>query len=81
MLKIHSLPRIVFPLFTMALLLAGLFVSNGVVGGLLLIALGGVLGWLVALSWTLITPTAKLVRSLLVIFVLAYAIGRMTGRV
>lgn len=65
----------------MALLLAGLFVENGVIGGVLLGLLALLLGWLVALSWTLITPTAKAVRTLLVIFVLAYAFGRVTGRV
>ena len=70
-----------FPLFTMALLLAGLFVENGLIGGAFLLALAALLGWLVALSWTLITPTAKAVRTLLVLFVTVYAIGRMTGRV
>ncbi|MEY2634481.1 MAG: hypothetical protein RIS75_421 [Actinomycetota bacterium] len=79
LLFIHGLPRIVFPLFTAALLLAGLF-APAVLGGILLLILALILWWLVALSWRLLTPTAKAMRTILLFVVVAYAIGRFTGR-
>ena len=80
LLKIHSLPRFVFPLFTLVLLLLGLFLESGVLGGIFLIALALALGWLVALSWQLLTPSARLMRSLLLLIVTGYAVARMLGR-
>lgn len=80
LLFIHSLPRWVFPVFTALLLLGGLFVANGVIGGVLLLLLAVVLGWLVALSWSLLTPTARVMRVLVLGVTIGYAIGRFTGR-
>ena len=79
LLFIHSLPRFVFPLVTAAILLGGLFATNSQVGGLLLILLGLILGWLIALSWALLTPTARVVRSLMLVVVFSYAISRLVG--
>lgn len=80
LLFIHSLPRWVFPVFTALLLLGGLFVANGLIGGVLLLLLAVVLGWLVALSWSLLTPTARLMRVLVLCVTIGYAIGRFTGK-
>jgi hypothetical protein len=79
LLFIHSLPKIVFPLFTAALLMAGLFLP-AIIGGIFLLILALVLWWLVALSWRLLTPTARAMRTVLLFVVVAYAIGRFTGR-
>ena len=79
LLFIHSLPRFVFPLATAAILLGGLFATNPIVGGALLIVVGLILGWLVALSWSLLTPTARVVRSLMLVVVFGYAFSRIFG--
>ncbi len=79
LLFIHSLPRVVFPLFTAAVLLVGLFTTNSTLGGVLLIFLGVILGWLIALSWSLLTPTARVVRSLMLVVVFVYALSRLIG--
>lgn len=77
---IHSLPSWAFPLFTAVLLLAGLFVGNGVIGGILLLLLGLLLLWLVALSWSLLTNGSRIIRSLMLLITFAYALGRFSGR-
>lgn len=80
LLFIHGLPTWAFPLFTATLLLTGLFVTNGTVGGLLLTAVGLILGWLVALSWRLLAPTARVIRVLMLLVTFIYAAGRFSGR-
>lgn len=80
LLKIHAMPRYVFPLFTLVLLLLGLFLANGVLGGIFLLLLAVALGWLIALSWQLLTPSAKLMRSILLFVVIGYAVSRIAGR-
>ncbi len=79
LLFIHSLPRVVFPLFTAALLLGGLFAKNSTIGGVLLLSVGLILGWLIALSWQLLTPTARVVRSLVLFVTFGYAFSRIFG--
>ena len=79
LLFIHSLPRLVFPIFTAAILLGGLFATSSVLGGSLLLLLGLILAWLIALSWTLLTPIARIVRSLMLVMVFAYALSRLIG--
>lgn len=79
LLFIHSLPRFVFPLFTAAILLGGLFATNSIIGGTLLVVLGLILGWLIALSWSLLTPTAQIVRSIMLVVVFGYAFSRLLG--
>lgn len=83
LLRIHSLPRVVFPLFITLLLLGGLFApaSFAWLGGVLLLIVGAVLLWLVALSWPLLTGTSRVTRSVLLMLVFGYAIGRLLGRV
>jgi hypothetical protein len=80
LLFIHSLPRWIFPVFTAGLLLIGLFATNGIMGGLFLVLVGIVLGWLVALSWPLLTNSTRLMRLGLLLLVFGYAIGRFIGR-
>ncbi|MEY3697060.1 MAG: hypothetical protein RJA41_710 [Actinomycetota bacterium] len=79
LLFIHSLPRVVFPLVTAGILLGGLFATNSTIGGVLLLLLGAILGWLIALSWSLLTPTARVVRSFMLVVVFGYALSRLIG--
>ncbi len=80
LLFIHGLPRFVFPLFTAALLLIGLFSANSVIGGIFLMLVGTIIGWLVTLSWKLLPVGARLIRLALVLMIFGYALGRITGR-
>lgn len=80
LLFIHGLPRWVFPIFTAAILLAGLFISDGTIGAVFLVILGFILWWLVALSWRLLSGTARAMRTIVILVVFAYAYGRFTGR-
>ena len=79
LLFIHSLPKIVFPLVTAGIMLGGLFATNSVVGGVLLLVLGLILGWLIALSWRLLTPSAQVVRSIMLVVVVGYGLARLFG--
>ena len=80
LLFIHGLPRWIFPFVTATLLLMGLFVSNGVVGGTLLLVVAVIIGWLVALSWKLLFLPSRIIRTGLVLLILGYAVGRFLGR-
>ncbi|MEY4323385.1 MAG: hypothetical protein RL410_1166 [Actinomycetota bacterium] len=80
LLFIHGLPRFVFPIFTAAILLIGLFAANQIVGGIFLLLVGTIIGWLVTLSWKLLPVGARLIRLALVVMIFGYAIGRITGQ-
>ena len=82
LLRIHSMPRVLFPLFITVLLLAGLMLPAAYawLGGICLVLVGVVLAWLVALSWPLLTGASRLTRSVLLILVFGYAVGRFLGR-
>lgn len=79
LLFINRMPKFVFPLFTFALLLGGLWLANGVIGGILLVFLGLILGWLLMLSWELLPASARGLRLLVVLMSFGYGIGRMMG--
>ena len=78
-LFLHRLPRLVFPLFTSALLLVGLIVPIGWIGGLSLLVVGLILLWLLALSWALLPWPARGTRLLLLLMIFGYATGRFVG--
>jgi hypothetical protein len=59
--RLHSMPRWIFPFFTAALLLMGLFIA-GPIGAFFLAALVVLLGWLLFLSWPLIATGSRLLR-------------------
>ena len=80
LLFIHRLPKFAFPLFTAALLLGGLWVAQDFVGGGLLLCLGLLLMWLVALSWQLLAWPARITRVVLLVLVFGYAAGRFAGK-
>jgi hypothetical protein len=62
------------------LLLAGMLVPSPVVGGLLLVVLVIVLGWLLALSWPLLGMPQRLLRLVVVLGIALVTFGKFTGR-
>lgn len=76
LLKLHRGPRWIFPVFTALLLLGGLFVTQPVFSAVMLAVLGLFLSWLVALSWSLLSWTARLVRVMVIIGVVMMIVGK-----
>jgi hypothetical protein len=74
LLKLSALPRWLVPLMLGALLLLGFFL-DGVLGSLALMLVGLFLAWLVMLSWPLLSPGSKMIRTLIVGVVLGVAIS------
>lgn len=62
LMRLHNSPRWAFPLFTGLLLFAGLVVPSPAASALFLGLLLLLLGWLVALSWSLLSWVARLMR-------------------
>lgn len=59
--KLHLMPRWIFPIATVAILLLGLFIQ-GPIGALFLVLLVLLLGWLLLLSWPVISTGSKVIR-------------------
>jgi hypothetical protein len=76
LLRLSTLPRWLIPLMLGALMLLGFFLE-GVLGALALLLVGLFLAWLVMLSWPLLSPGSKMIRTLVVGVVLGVAISRM----
>lgn len=72
LLRLHALPRWIIPVLMAVLLVTG-FALEGIAGALCLLVLGLFLGWLVLLSWPLLSPGSKVIRVLVVGVVLAGA--------
>jgi hypothetical protein len=79
-LFLNRLPRWAFPVAMGLLLLAGMLVPSPVVGGLLLVVLVIVLGWLLALSWPLLGMPQRLLRLVVVLGIALVTFGKFTGR-
>ena len=75
----NRVPRALIVIGMAALLVAGLL-APAAIGAPLLIALALFLGWLVALSWPILTPGARTMRVLTVGLVLLAAWMRLRGR-
>ena len=75
---IHSMPRLVLPIVMGALLLAGLLIPSSL-AGLLLIVLGLLLAWLVALSWPAIEVSSRAIRVVVIAMIFAAAIWKLGG--
>ena len=76
LLRLSRGPRWAFPAVTGLLLLGGLFIVNPWISSVLLAFLGLFLTWLVALSWSLLTVTARLVRILVILGVVMMIVGK-----
>lgn len=80
LLRMHGLPRWLFPVFTALLLVGGLLVPNAIAATVLLSLLGLILLWLVALSWPILRPIARLMRVLVLGALVMVIVGRAQGR-
>lgn len=80
LLRMHGLPRWLFPVFTALLLVGGLLVPNAIAATVLLSLLGLILLWLVALSWPILKPVARLMRVLVLGALVMVIVGRAQGR-
>ena len=69
---VSRLPRLVVLLAFLAVVVAGLALP-GVPGAVLLVLVGGVLGWLLQLAWPVLSPPARAVRVATVALLLGYA--------
>lgn len=80
LLRLHGWPRWTFPIFTALLLVGGLLVPNPVLAAVLLTLLTLILAWLVALSWPVISPLARLIRLLVLGALVMVVVGRARGQ-
>ena len=80
LVRLHGLPRWLFPIFTAALLVGGLLVPNAVAATVLLSALALVLLWLIALSWPVLRPIPRIMRLLVLGALVMVIVGRAQGR-
>jgi hypothetical protein len=75
----HSLPTWLVPVLLAVLLLAGLALPWRW-AGLILLVPALFLGWLLALSWPLVSASGRLLRVLVVVAILGAAVMRLGGR-
>ena len=80
LIRLHGMPRWLFPLLTAVLLVGGLLATNAVVAVVLLGLLMLLLLWLIALSWPLLTPVARLMRAAVVLSLAFVVVARAQGR-
>lgn len=78
LLRMHSLPRLVVPGVLFVLFAAGLFLNTSW-AGILLVVVAIFVSWLLAVSWPLLEPAAKIIRVLVVAALFATAVWRLTG--
>lgn len=74
------MPKLVLPIVMGALLLAGLLIPFPL-AGLLLVLLGLLLMWLVALSWPALEVSARAIRVIVILIIFAAAIWKLSGNV
>lgn len=79
LLRLHRAPRWLLPVLTAVLMFGGLFTSNAVISALLFALLGVFLAWLVALSWNLLTPGARLMRLAVIGSIAFVVVSRLRG--
>ena len=72
---LSRLPRWVILIAVVAVTLAGLSVP-GAAGAVLLVALAGLLGWLLVLAWSVLRPGPRLYRGATIALVLGYAVWK-----
>ena len=80
LLFLSRLPRWVFPVVLAAILLTGMLIPSPVIGGILLSLIVIALGWLVALSWPLLSLPSRLLRLLVVGGLVLVVYGKFSGR-
>ena len=80
--KLLALPRWLIVVLMGTFLFLGLIQTGSLswLGGIFLLIVGGFLGWLLALSWPVLTPGRRLTRIVVVAAVLGIAVLKFMGR-
>ena len=73
-----KLPRAVPGLLALGLVAAGLL-APPVAGGVLLLVVAALLGWLVYLSWPAVPAQGRAIRVVVIALVIGYALSRIAG--
>jgi hypothetical protein len=79
LIRLHSLPRVVMPVFILLLMFVGL-VKDNAIGGIALLIVSALVGWLLYLSWPLLEGRARILRALAVLIVVAAALSKFVGK-
>ncbi len=77
---LHRLPTVLVPILMGVLLVAGL-VLPWPAAGLLLLVVAVFLGWLLALSWPIISWPGRITRGLAVLALVVMTVLRLTGKI
>lgn len=80
LVRLHGLPRWLFPFLTALLLVGGLLIGNTIIATTLLALLTLILLWLVALSWPILATVARIMRLLVLAALLYVTISRARGQ-
>ena len=82
LMRLLALPRWLIVVLMGAFLFLGLIQTGSLawLGGIFLLIVGGFLGWLLALSWPVLTPGRRLTRIVVVAAVLGIAVLKFLGR-
>lgn len=80
--RLMAVPRWLIVVAMGTFLFLGLIQTGGLswLGGIFLLIVGGFLGWLLALSWPVLTPGRRLTRIIVVVAVLGIAALKFLGR-
>ena len=81
LVRLHALPRWVLPIFMTALLLIGLFANPDATAGFWLglvsmLIIVGILAWLLALSWPLLSSSSRVLRTFVALVLFAITLDR-----
>lgn len=78
LLRIHSLPKFLVPVVIAVLMMLGLF-SPALLGGIALSVVCLFIGWLMYLSWPLLDPSSKLIRSIVFIILVTATVVKYSA--
>ncbi len=76
LLRISGWPKAIIPILMVGFLLVGLFVP-GVVGGFFILLVGLFVGWLLFLSWPLLSRKAQFLRLAVVALIIGSALSQI----
>jgi uncharacterized membrane protein len=77
-LYLQNMPRWVLLLILVALLVGGLAIP-GIGGSVLLLVLAALLGWLARISWPALDVSGRILRIVVLLILVAFAVGRLAG--
>ena len=82
LLALQRFPRWLIVILMALCLFLGLIQTGGLawLGGILMLVVAAFLGWLLILSWPVVTPSSRVVRSIVVAAVVGLAILKFLGR-